>query len=405
MNNKTVLPNRPDRSCFVDGRAICDIFDFYGVKWIAKGQKVTEKQITVALKKGSTTKIDFKANNLVKQRSTKSELKPTFDDIVKITNQIEQAELKITADLASGIHFSASTQQEIKKSTAAISNLIQSNQFSPYKLNGLTTFLYNDKNFKHKRSILKTLNSSGIQYMLFKDIIEDNIDDFITANILNPFERIDQKYANKASAEMSLSAEEYSNVAREVSDELLNANSGGNSKGGFLTDLIKYFAPHLYFTSPEARLFQQINSYINFAMPCQVKEQLNFKPSLLPSINLANYYQARGSGLGVEGTRIVQYVGLIPSGTAIQFTNREKGVITAPKENDTLYCVVITGMDGQPLASPSLKEVQVKQLNKDFKIIPSSDLPLKYDEHAHEKIWKMHIVRENLRRWHEKGTN
>jgi hypothetical protein len=147
------------------------------------------------------------------------------------------------------------------------------------------------------------------------------------------------------------------------------------------------------------RLFQQINQYVNYVMPEALSELPAFDLSDIPVINLANYFKQpeMGGGLGIEGSRIVQYVGLLPPGTAVQFTNREKGVVIAPKAKDSLYCVVITGMDGQPLITPSLKEIQFRDLNKRYHIIPSADLPLKFEEHAHEKIWKMHLVHERLK--------
>jgi len=399
MTDPNLHTKRPTRASFNDGRAIHDIYDSQGVKWIAKGQVLSEKQITVALEKGSLTKGSFNAANLTPSRRSVVELKPTFSDITELTGQIERVEQSKNEDLTGTGRLSKKTENAITASTESILDLIKSNQFSPYKLTGLTSFLYHDDRFKTKRPFLKTLNNSGTQHTLFNGIMDENLDSLIVANLLNPFSVMESNLS-KNELNTPLTEDAFRQLCTQTSEKLLTAIEHTSLDQSFTRNLIKYYSPHLYFTSPEVRLFQQINQYINFSLPGLLTEEYDFELTNIPALNLANYFKKTemGGGLGIEGSRIVQYVGLIPSGTAVQFKNREKGLVIAPKSKDTLYCVVITGMDGQPLAHPSLREIKFGGLYKEYNIIPSRDLPLKYDEHSHERIWKMHIVHENLKK-------
>ena len=398
MSNSGLIVKRPTRASFKGGRAVHDIFDSQGVKWIAKGQLLSEKQIDVALEKGSLTRRTFEAHTLTEKASTPFDVKPTFSDLMDITSAIEDCEQEKTNDLNHGGQLSKKTEGLMSRASESMMDLLTSNQFSPYKLTGLTSFLYNDPSFKAKRAHLKTLNNSGTQYTLFKDVMTDNLNSLVIANLLNPYAVVNT-FVDK-NAQQQYSRQDYLQLCQRASDTLQSAIKDTKFHTGFIVDLLRYFSPHLYFTSPEMRLFQQINQYVNFLMPELITEKLDFPMSDIPVLNLANFFKQPqlGGGLGVEGARIVQYVGLLPSGTAIQFSNREKGLIIAPKTKDILYCVVITGMDGQPLLTPSLREISFRNLNKTYAIIPAHDLPLKYDEHSHEKIWKMHIVHENLKR-------
>lgn len=401
MSETSFITKRPTRASFKGGRAIHDIFDSQGVKWIAKGQFINEHQIEVALAKGSLTSHTFEPHREIQTRTTLLDLKPTYVEIVDLTSSINDVELAKAEDIQRYGKLSEGTSKLINDSTDAIMTLLKSTQFSPYKLAGLTSFLYNEPSFKSKRAQLKLLNNTGTQHLLFSGILTDNLSCLVKANLLNPFQILEslaeRRFRNSIDR---ISQVQYQQLCQQSSTQLLNSINGTTLENKFTKDLIRYFSPHLYFTSPEVRLFQMINQYINFSLPSGIHEQMPFKLSDLPVINLAAYFKRpeMGGGLGLEGARLVQYVGLIPSGTAIQFENREKGVIIAPKNKDTLYCAVITGMDGQPMISPSLRELKFKNLNIGYKIIPSYDLPLKYEEHSQEKIWKMHIVHENLKR-------
>ena len=378
-----------------------DIYDSQGVKWIAQGQFLSEKQIAVALAKGTLSKTTFSVLNLVPHRANQTDLKPTFNDIIQLTGTIEQADHAKTEDLKTTGRLTAKTEQSLAEASKSILDLIQSTRFSPYKLTGLTSFLYSERAFKTKRPFLKTLNNSGTQHLLFNGIMDDNISSLIDVSLLNPFQVMEQLAGvSDLACATELSTEAFTDLCQQSSKLLLKATADTRFNTGFGNDLLKYFSPHLYFTSPENRLFQQINQYINFVMPGLLSEKQHQTSSDIPIINLANYFKtrAKGGGLGIEGARIVHYVGLLPSGTAIQFKNREKALIIAPKNKDTLYCAVLTGMDGQPMASPSLREIQFRDLHKNYQIIHSSDLPLQYEQHSHEKIWKMHIVHENLKK-------
>jgi hypothetical protein len=396
MTDSHFIVRRPTRASFKGGRAIHDIYDGQGVKWIAKGQFLTEKQIEIALAKGSLTRASFNAKNITPTPVSLSDLKPTFTDVVKLTSEIEHVENTKQNDLQHSGKLSEKTQSLIQESSEHILDLLASNQFSPYKLTGLTTFLYGEPSFQTKRPFLKTLNNSGTQHTLFSGIMTDRLNELVVANLLNPYSTMSHFNLDET---LPLKKEDYKAQCQQTSQRLLDAIAETTLSTPLVRDLIKYFSPHLYFTSPEIRLFQQINQYVNYVMPETLSEASEFQLSQIPVINLANYFKQpeMGGGLGIEGSRIVQYVGLLPPGTAIQFNNREKGVIIAPKAKDTLYCVVITGMDGHPLISPSLKEIQFRDLDKAYRIIPSSDLPLKFEEHSHEKIWKMHIVHEKLK--------
>ncbi len=398
MSNNGLIVKRPTRASFKGGRAVHDIFDNQGVKWIARGQLLSEKQIDVALEKGSLTRRTFEAQSLTAKAASPFDVKPTFGDLMELTNSIEQCDQEKKTDLAHNGLLSKKTEGLITQASDSMMDLLSSNQFSPYKLTGLTSFLYNEPSFKTKRPQLKTLNNSGTQYTLFKDVMTDNLNGLVIANLLNPYALINTFVDKNASAQHT--RQQYLLLCQQASDTLQKSIKETKFNTGFIVDLLRYFSPHLYFTSPEMRLFQQINEYVNFLMPEPISEKLDFPLSDIPVINLANFFKQPqlGGGLGVEGSRIVQYVGLLPSGTAIQFSNREKGLIIAPKIKDILYCVVITGMDGQPLITPSLREISFRDLNKTYVVIPSHDLPLKYEDHAHEKIWKMHIVHENLKR-------
>lgn len=395
MKDSAFVNRRPTRASFKGGRAIHDIYDGQGVKWIAKGQFLTEKQIEIALEKGSLTRASFDAQKITPSPVSTKELKPTFSDIIELTGEIEKVDIAKQRDISAGGPLSDKTQQLIGDSAEQIMELLDSNQFSPYKLTGLTTFLYGEAAFKPKRAFLKTLNNSGTQHTLFNGIMNDNLNGLVIANLLNPFGTL----AQTATEAEQVSSHEFQQQCQQVSKTLLDSIEGTQFDSPFIRDLVKYFSPHLFFTSPEIRLFQQINQYTNFVMPELITEAAAIEMSDIPIINFANYFKQpqMGGGLGIEGSRIVQYVGLLPPGTAVQFENREKGVIIAPKTKDTLYCVVITGMDGQPLITPSLKELQFRDLNKLYRVIPSYELPLKYEDHAHEKIWKMHIVHQKLK--------
>lgn len=399
MPDSAFIQRRPTRASFKGGRAIHDIFDAQGVKWIAKGQFLSEKQIEIALEKGSLTRSSFDAQKITPKPVATKELKPTFSDIIELTGEIEKVDKAKQHDLNKGGQLSTQTQALIADSAEQIMQLLDSNQFSPYKLTGLTTFLYGEAAFKSKRAYLKTLNNSGTQHTLFNGIMNDNLNALVIANLLNPYATLSKQVAQTNEATL-LPSTQYQQQCQKVAQQLVSSIHNTIFDSPFIRDLIKYFSPHLFFTSPEIRLFQQINQYINFVMPEVVAEMTKLERSDIPIINFANYFKQpqMGGGLGIEGSRIVQYVGLLPPGTAVQFENREKGVIIAPKGKDTLFCVVITGMDGQPLITPSLKELHFRDLNKAFKVIPSYELPLKYEDHAHEKIWKMHIVHEKLKK-------
>lgn len=400
MSESSFIKQRPTRASFKGGRAIHDIYDDQGVKWIAKGQFLTEKQIEVALEKGSLTRQSFDAAYVSSSRASLLDLKPTFADIVELTGKIESVSSSKKEDIRQTGKLSTQTEESIAAASESIMELISSNQFSPYKLIGLTSFLYNEASFAKKRPFLKALNNSGTQHTLFKGIMNDNLEGLVVANLLNPFEQLAEEQGVRLNDRpFQISREAFRSACEASSQQVLHAIEGTRFDKAFIHDLIRYFSPHLYFTSPEIRLFQQINQYVNFAMPETLTEEMPFKLSEIPAMNLASFFKepAMGGGLGIEGARILQYVGLIPSGTAVQFNNREKGVVIAPKSKDTLYCAVITGMDGQPMVTPSLREIPFRQLNKEFRIISSTELPLNYEQHSHEKIWKMHIVHENLK--------
>lgn len=391
--------NKPTRASFRGGRAVVDIYDSNGVKWIARGQLVSEKQIEVALVKGSLTKATFDTDNIYKVKSSQFDLKPTFADVIEVTDQIAILDKAKNQALQDGGSFSPEVVKTISDSTQNILKLLQHNQFSPYKLIGLTSFLYQESRFKQRRPQLKTLHNTGTQHLLFKDILGESLHQLVNGILLNPLSWVVEQQSQLSGEQAEVSVQEYKQLCEQATQRVLAATHQTELDKTFITDLVKYFTPHQYFTSAELRLFQQINQYINFAMPELVTEQLPFEPNALPMINFANYFkQAKmGGGMGIEGTRLVQYIGLIPSGTAIQFKNLEKGIVIAPKSRDVLYAAVITGMDGQPLLTPSLREIKFRDLNHSFKLIPSHDLPLRYEDHAHEKIWKMHIVQENLK--------
>lgn len=401
MSEFELVIKRPMRSSFKDGRALHDIYDDHGVKWIAKGQNISNKQIEVALVKGSLTRVTRDLQYEFTPRGTAADLRPTYSNIVSLSNSLSEMTTAKTEDIAQHGRLTESTCELINKTTEDIMELMWSTQFSPFKLTGLTSFLYHESRFKSKRDHLKLLNNAGVQHMLFKGILTENTDVLVKANLINPVAMLeDLAQEDHPNERVILSKEKYQEYCQRAAAKAVAAIKGTSLGTPFLQDLVRYFSPLLYFTSPEARLFQQINMYTHFNLPGSVQEELPFTLSELPVINLSNYFKPKrmGGGLGMEGSRLVHYVGLIPAGTAIQFNNREKGLIIAPKNKDTLYCVIITGMDGQPLLTPSLREIHFRDLNTLFKIIPTHDLPLKYEEHSHEKIWKMHIVHENLKR-------
>lgn len=401
MSDSGFILKRPTRASFKNGRALHDIYDSQGIKWIAKGQLLSDKQIEVALQKGSLTKKSASKPVFEAKPVSRLDLKPTFEDISELTDRIEAVDQSRNEDLRAGEKLSEKTRHLIQNSSTAMLDLMQSNRFSPYKLTGLTNFLYGEVQFQKKRDYLKTLNNSGTQYTLFSGIVSEGLKDLMVANLLNPASYIRElALASTQDKTLQLDADTYQQYCQDAARVLIKAIQGSELESGFTNDLIRYFSPRLYFTSAEVRLFQQVNTYLDFLMPEPVTEAMSFTLSDVPIMNFAQYFkQGRpDSSLGVEGSRIIQYVGLIPPGTAIQFSNREKAIVIAPKNKDTLYSVTITGMDGQPLLTPSLREIHFRDLNHSFRIIPSYELPLKYETHAHEKIWKMHIVHENLRR-------
>ena len=400
MSNPNLIYKRPSGGSFKNGVALHDIYDEEGIKWIAKGQKLSARQISTALAKGSLTKRDKSQPLLAPSLQSKTDLKPTFDDINELTERLEHMQAARDQDLTDSQRLSRKTQTLVQESADSIMELLNCNRFSPYKLTGLTHFLYGEERFKHRREPLKMLNNTGTQFTLFQGIMDGGIKDIVVANLLNPQAYISQLTIAKSAGAKTIDKDRYRAYCEKASKTLVKAVQKTPLGSGLTMDLLRYFSPHLYFTSAEARLYQLVNTYIDFLMPAVVKEAVPFTLSAVPVVNFAHYFKHRykGNGLGVEGTRIVQYVGLLPPGTAIQFTNREKGIIIAPKNNDLLYCVIITGMDGQPLMTPSLREVHFRDLNQAFKIIASQELPLKYETHSHEKIWKMHIVHENLKK-------
>lgn len=396
----TFTKKRPTRASFSGGRALHHIYDENGIKWIAKGQQLTEDKIEIALRRGTLTSRELDYQGVSIRKPSKQDLKPTYQDIVDITKQLGEFEDQKNRELILDGKLSGETQSKIKDSAQSIMQLIESNQFSPYKLIGLTSYLYQDDNFKSRRPFLKTLSSSGTQVTLFRDIVEQELDDIVVASVISPFGVLEAMQDLKKNEVLNLDGAAFKSSCSDLKEKLSQAMDVSEISTPFIKSMLNYFSPYLYFVSPEVRLFQQTNQYLNFIMPGRVQEKNSFNPKLLPVVNLSKYFQRPevGGGLGVEGLRIVQYMGLIPSGTAIQFKNREKGIVIAPKRKDVQYCVKITGMDGQPLQTPSLTEIQFKDLNKTFKVIASKDLPLKYDQHNYDKIWKMHIVHEKLKR-------
>jgi hypothetical protein len=402
MSQFGFVPKRPTQESFSQGVALHDIYDNEGIKWIAKGQKLNKVQIETALAKGSLTKRDADKPLLAGKLQPKTELKPTFQDISELSEKIEIMHEARDEELAQKRRLSQRTLKLILDSSESLLDLMHSNRFSPYKLTGLTNFLYGEAQFQHRREQLKTLNNSGTQFTLFQGIVNHGLKDIVIANLLNPSGFV-QKLVPKpkqADAPNRISSEHYRDYCQQAAQTLIDAVQKTPLGTSVTMDMLRYFSPWLYFTSAEARLSQQINIYLNFLMPDTYQEAMPFKLSNVPIINFSQYFKShpKSGGLGLEGARIVQYVGLIPPGTAVQFTNREKGLIIAPKNKDVLYCVILTGMDGQPLITPSLREIHFKDLNRVYKIIPSHDLPLKYETHSHEKIWKMHIVHENLKK-------
>ncbi len=399
MSDAGYIAKRPTRASFKDKRATHDIYDNQGIKWIAKGQLLSEKQIRVALEKGSLTRHEGQKPIYTPSVSNKFDLKPTFDDVNELTDKIDKLDKARNNDLKQGGKLSQQTRMLINDSSDSIMDLMQSNRFSPYKLTGLTNFLYGESQFENKRDSLKTLNNSGTQFTLFNSIIDDGLKDIVVANLLNPTSYIRELAKPEGHKSLQLSSAEYSQYCHQASQTVLQSIQGTELDTVLTKDLIRYFLPNLYFTSAEIRLHQQINTYLNFLMPDSVTQMMPFEMADTPVLNFVHYFKQgkSDSGLGVEGTRIIQYVGLIPPGTAIQFSNREKGIVIAPKTKDILYSVIITGMDGQPLITPSLREILFRDLNQSYHIIPTYDLPLKYETHSHEKIWKMHLVHEKLK--------